>query len=122
MPTKEVIPSTREPQPVPKIYEFEFEAPPEQLFEETLSAVNVLGFWSSRGRRAFTFNTGPSIWSNAGQDMTATAEPISKSWSRLVFSGKTAQRGLKPGIRLLGRARPDRKRPRKQGARGALRH
>jgi hypothetical protein len=79
---------------VPKNYEFEFEAPPEQLFEETLSAVNVFGFSIiEREDGAFTFNTGPSIWSSSGQDMTATAEPLSQSFSRLVFSAKTAQRG-----------------------------
>jgi len=29
---------------VPKTYEFEFEAPPEQVFQETLGAVSLLGF------------------------------------------------------------------------------
>ena len=29
---------------MPKTYEFEFEAPPEQVFQETLGAVNLLGF------------------------------------------------------------------------------
>ena len=52
---------------MPKTYAFEFEAPPEQLFQETLGAVNVLGFSileSDDG--TLTFNTGPSIFSNAG--------------------------------------------------------
>ena len=81
---------------MPKIYEFEFDAPPEQLFQETVSAVSVLGFSilkSDDGATSMTFNTGPSIFSSAGQDMTATAEPLSSSSSRLVLSGKTAQRG-----------------------------
>jgi hypothetical protein len=79
---------------VPKLYEFEFEAPPEQVLEEMLSAVNVLGFSvleSTDG--SLTFNTGPSIWSNAGQDMTVTAEALSASSSRLVLSGQQAARG-----------------------------
>jgi hypothetical protein len=79
---------------VPKFYEFEFEASPEQVFEETVSAVNVLGFSilaSDEG--SLTFNTGPSIFSNAGQDMTVTTEQLSESSSRLVLSGQTAARG-----------------------------
>jgi hypothetical protein len=87
-------PSTQEPQPVPKMYEFDFEAPPEQVFQETLGAVNLLGFsvLESEGE-TFTFNTGPSIFSNAGQDMTVTAEALDESSSRLVLSGQTAQKG-----------------------------
>jgi len=55
---------------VPKTYEFEFEAPPDLVFQETLGAVSVLGFSILESEAAsFTFNTGPSIWSNAGQDM-----------------------------------------------------
>jgi hypothetical protein len=79
---------------VPKIYEFDFEATPDQVFQETLGAVNLLGFsiLASEGD-SFTFNTGPSIWSNAGQDMTVTAEALSESSARLVLSGETAQRG-----------------------------
>jgi hypothetical protein len=78
---------------VPKTYEFEFEAPPEQVLQQTLGAVNVLGFSILESEDAsFTFNTGPSIWSNAGQDMTVTAEPLSESSSRLVLAGETAQR------------------------------
>jgi len=78
---------------VPKNYEFEFDAPPEQLFEETVSAVTVLGFSILQSEDAsLTFNTGPSIWSNAGQDMTVTTEALSESSSRLVLSGETAQR------------------------------
>ena len=79
---------------MPKIYEFEFDASPEQVFEETVSAVNVLGFSileSDDG--SLTFNTGPSIFSNAGQDMTVTAEALSESSSRLVLSGQVAARG-----------------------------
>jgi hypothetical protein len=79
---------------VPKTYEFEFKAPPDQLFQEMLGAVNVLGFSILESEDAsFTFNTGPSIFSNAGQDMTVTAEGLSDSSSRLVLSGQTAQRG-----------------------------
>ena len=81
---------------MPKTYEFEFEAPPEQLFRETLGAVNVLGFSilaSDDDATSLTFNTGPSIFSNAGQDMTAKAEPLSDSSSKLVLTGQTAQRG-----------------------------
>jgi hypothetical protein len=79
---------------VPKIYEFEFEAPPQQVFQETLGAVNLLGFSILKSEDAsFTFNTGPSIWSNAGQDMIVTAEPLSESSSRLVLSGQNAQKG-----------------------------
>jgi hypothetical protein len=81
---------------VAKTYEFEFDAPPEELFTEMLSAVNALGFSILPGEDAETsvrFNTGPSIWSTAGQDMTATAFPISPSSSRLVVSGTTARRG-----------------------------
>ena len=79
---------------MPKIYEFEFEAPPEQVFEETVSAVNVLGFSVLASDEAsLTFNTGPSIFSNAGQDMTVTAEALSESSSKLVLSGQTAARG-----------------------------
>jgi hypothetical protein len=89
-------PSNREPQPVPKTYEFEFEAPPEQLFEETVSAVNVLGFsilQSDDAGASLTFNTGPSIFSNAGHDITAKAEALSASSSKLVLSGRAARRG-----------------------------
>jgi hypothetical protein len=79
---------------VPKTYEFEFEAPPDLVFQETLGAVSVLGFSILESEAAsFTFNTGPSIWSNAGQDMTVTAEPLSESSSRLVLSGQAARRG-----------------------------
>jgi hypothetical protein len=79
---------------VPKMYEFEFEAPPEQVFQETLGAVNLLGFSVlEREDASFTFNTGPSIFSSAGQDMTVTAEPLTDSSSRLVLSGQNAQRG-----------------------------
>jgi hypothetical protein len=91
---KRTDPSTPEPQPVPKIYEFEFEAPPEQVFEETLGAVNLLGFSILESEDvSFTFNTGPSLWSNAGQDMVVTTEALSESSSRLVLSGQTAQKG-----------------------------
>ena len=79
-----------------KTYEFEFDAPPEELFTEMLSAVSALGFsilHNEDTETSVTFNTGPSIWSTAGQDMTATAFPISSSASRLVVSGKTARRG-----------------------------
>jgi hypothetical protein len=87
-------PSTQEPQPVPKSYAFEFQAPPEQVFQETLGAVNLLGFSVLQSEDgSFTFNTGPSIFSNAGQDMTVTAEPLSDSSSRLVLTGQNAQRG-----------------------------
>jgi hypothetical protein len=81
---------------VAKTYEFEFDAPPEELFTEMLSAVNALGFsilHNEDTETSVTFNTGPSIWSTAGQDMTATAFPISSSASRLVVTGKTARRG-----------------------------
>ena len=81
---------------MPKIYEFEFAAPPEQLFQETTVAVGVLGFSvleREDARASLTFNTGPSLWSSAGQDMTATAVPISPASSKLVFQGRTAQRG-----------------------------
>jgi len=48
---------------VPKTYEFEFEAPPDLVFQETLGAVSVLGFSILESEAAsFTFNTGPSIW------------------------------------------------------------
>lgn len=79
-----------------KIYEFEFDAPPEELFTETLSAVNALGFsilHNEDGEASVTFNTGSSIWSPAGQDMTATTFAISPSASKLVVTGKTARRG-----------------------------
>jgi hypothetical protein len=87
-------PSTREPQPVPKTYEFEFDASPDQVFQETLGAASVLGFSILESEStSFTFNTGPSIFSNAGQDMTVTAEALSESSSRLVLTGQSAQRG-----------------------------
>ncbi len=77
-----------------KIYEFEFEAPPEQVYLETISAVSVLGFSIRESEdTSLTFNTGASIWSNAGQDMTVTAEAVTESSSKLVLSGQTAQRG-----------------------------
>ena len=77
-----------------KIYEFEFEAPPEQVYLETLSAVSVLGFSIlEREDTSLTFNTGASIWSNAGQDMTVTTEAVTESSSKLVLTGKTAQQG-----------------------------
>ena len=79
-----------------KTYEFEFDAPPEELFNETLSAVNALGFsilHNEDTKTSVTFNTGPSMWSAAGQDMTATAFPISPSTSRLIVTGQTARRG-----------------------------
>ena len=79
---------------MPKIYEFEFDASPDQVFQETLGAVNLLGFSVLESEdESFTFNTGPSIWSNAGQDMTVTAEALSESSSRLVLTGQTARRG-----------------------------
>jgi hypothetical protein len=79
---------------VPKTYAFEFEAPPEQVFQETLGAVNLLGFSVLESQDgSFTFNTGPSIWSTAGQDMTVRAEPLSESSSRLVLTGENANRG-----------------------------
>ena len=79
-----------------KTYEFEFDAPPEELFTEMLSAVNALGFsilHNEDTETSVTFNTGPSIWSAAGQDMTATALPTSASSSKLVVTGRTARRG-----------------------------
>ena len=79
-----------------KMYEFEFDAPPEELFNETLGAVNALGFsilHNEDTATSVTFNTGPSIWSPAGQDMTVTALPLSPSSSKLVITGKTARRG-----------------------------
>jgi hypothetical protein len=81
---------------VAKTYEFEFDAPPEELFSETLGAVNALGFsilHNEDTATSVTFNTGPSIWSPAGQDMTVTALPLSPSSSKLVITGKTARRG-----------------------------
>jgi hypothetical protein len=81
---------------VAKTYEFEFDAPPEELFTEMLSAVNALGFsilHNEDTETSVTFNTGPSMWSAAGQDMTATAFPTSSSSSKLVVTGKTARRG-----------------------------
>jgi len=81
---------------VAKTYEFEFDAPPEELFTEMLSAVSALGFsilHNEDTETSVTFNTGPSIWSTAGQDMTATAFPTSPSSSKLVVSGRTARRG-----------------------------
>jgi hypothetical protein len=81
---------------VAKTYEFEFDAPPEELFTEMLSAVNALGFsilHNEDTETSVTFNTGPSIWSAAGQDMTATAFPTSDSSSKLVVTGRTARRG-----------------------------
>ena len=79
---------------MPKTYEFEFDASPDLVFQETLGAVNLLGFsvLQSEGE-SFTFNTGASIFSNAGQDITVTAEPLSESSSRLVLTGQNAQRG-----------------------------
>ena len=75
-----------------RTYEFEFEAPPEQVFLETLSAVSVLGFSILESENtSLTFNTGASIWSNAGQDMTMTAEAVTESSSKLVLSGQNAQ-------------------------------
>ena len=79
---------------MPKSYEFEFQAPPEQVFQETLGAVNLLGFSVLENvDGSFTFNTGASIFSSAGQDMTVTAEALTESSSRLVLSGQNAQRG-----------------------------
>ena len=79
---------------MPKTYEFELEAPPEQVSRRRSSAVSLLGFSILESEDAsFTFNTGASIWSNAGQDMIVTAEPLSESSSRLVLSGQTAQKG-----------------------------
>jgi hypothetical protein len=81
---------------VAKIYEFEFDAPPEELLSETLSVVNALGFSvldEDDSEASVTFNTGPSIWSAAGQDMTATALPVSPTSSKLVVTGRTARRG-----------------------------
>jgi hypothetical protein len=64
------------------------------VFQETVSAVNVLGFSIlATGDDSLTFNTGPSIFSNAGQDMTVTTEAVTESSSRLVLSGQTAARG-----------------------------
>lgn len=79
-----------------KTYEFEFAAPTEQLFTEALTAVRALGFsilHDEDETTSFTFNTGPSIWSTAGQDMTARAVALSPSSSKLVVSGKTARKG-----------------------------
>jgi len=81
---------------VAKTYEFEFAAPTEELFSEALSAVRALGFsilHDEDEATSFTFNTGPSMWSTAGQDMTATAVAISPSSSKLVFTGRTARKG-----------------------------
>ena len=79
-----------------KTYEFEFAAPTEELFSEALGAVQALGFsilHDEDEATSITFNTGPSMWSTAGQDMTATAVALSASSSKLVVSGKTARRG-----------------------------
>lgn len=79
-----------------KTYEFEFAAPTEQLFTEALTAVRALGFSILNHKdeaTSITFNTGPSIWSTAGQDMTAKAVALSPSSSKLVVSGKTARKG-----------------------------
>jgi hypothetical protein len=81
---------------VARTYEFEFHAPPEQVFTETVSAVSALGFsilHSEDTPTSITFNTGASIWSTAGQDMTATAMALSPSSSKLVLTGRTASRG-----------------------------
>ena len=79
---------------MPKTYEFEFDASPDQVFQETLGAASVLGFAILESEStSFTFNTGPSIFSSAGQDMTVTAEALSESSSRLVLTGRSAQKG-----------------------------
>jgi len=81
---------------VAKTYEFEFDAPPEQLYTEAVSAVSSLGFSILRHEdetTSITFNTGASIWSAAGQDMTVRALPVSSSSSKLVISGRTARKG-----------------------------
>ena len=79
-----------------RTYEFEFDAPTEQLFTEAVSAVRALGFSildNEDEATSITFNTGPSIWSTAGQDMTATAVAVSPSSSKLVVGGQTARKG-----------------------------
>ncbi len=79
-----------------KTYEFEFDAPPEQVYTETVSAVSSLGFSILRNEHestSITFNTGASIWSPAGQDMTVQALPLSPSSSKLVITGRTARKG-----------------------------
>jgi len=81
---------------VAKIYEFEFDAPPERVYAQTANAVGALGFSilsNEADAASITFNTGPSIWSTAGQDMTATALAVSPGSSMLVLTGKTAKRG-----------------------------
>jgi hypothetical protein len=84
---------------VAKTYEFEFDAPPEQLINETVSAVSALGFsilHNEDTATSVTFNTGASIWSTAGQDMTVTALALSETASKLIVSGRTAQKGKEP--------------------------
>ena len=79
-----------------KTYEFEFDAPPEQVYSETVSAVSSLGFSILRNEdesTSLTFNTGASIWSAAGHDMTVQTLPLSPSTSKLVITGRTARRG-----------------------------
>jgi hypothetical protein len=81
---------------VAKTYEFEFDTPPEQLLTETVSAVSALGFSILHNEdtdTSVTFNTGASMWSTAGQDMTATAMALSETASKLVVTGRTAQLG-----------------------------
>jgi hypothetical protein len=81
---------------VAKTYEFDFNASPDQVFTETVSAVTALGFAvldTDRPTTSIRFNTGASIWSTAGQDMIATTVALSPSSSRLVVDGQTARRG-----------------------------
>jgi hypothetical protein len=81
---------------VAKTYEFEFDASPDQVFTQTVSAVRALGFavlGTDRPTTSITFNTGASIWSTAGQDMIATTVALSPSSSKLIVDGQNAKRG-----------------------------
>jgi Short C-terminal domain len=81
---------------MPKTFEFEYDLPQQRLFATAVRAVSELGYsilHTEDAAASVTFNTGASMWSNAGQDMTASAVALSADRSKLVVGGRAAQRG-----------------------------
>ncbi len=79
-----------------KNHEFEYDASRERVFTAAVGAIGALGYsvlHSDEAAASVSFNTGASMWSNAGQDMTATAVALSRGQSKLAIGGTTAQRG-----------------------------
>ena len=78
-----------------KTQEFEFEASPERLWSSVIQCVGTSGYtiiMSDAQSHVVSFNTGRSMKSWAGQDLTATVTPT-KDGARLVMGGSLGRGG-----------------------------